>query len=322
MFLLDEDTLGKCCLLHSANDANTSIITHPSHPTCFPPTPYTAKDLIHTILEKYSVTDSSLVLDYFGIFESLDGHNIGACLNPEDRVVDHVKSWTTGGGNGKATDTAKLVFMIRLFMPCLWGLEHKDQVGHRLDKPAPTISVELYLESAYLRDEALIHLQYIQALYHIITSQYPTNEEQALTLGAYHFIFKFGSYKSDVHKLGFLGTRIVEFIPIKLLRLHDFDEWETKLLEHLKDFTAHDNHEKSVQRLYMEDVFKMAIFGSAFFRCNQKGAHNLPENIILGVQFDVSFLLSPHPELAGTLLTLLFPPPSSSPITLTGNQAV
>ena len=107
MFLLDEDTLGKCRLLHSANDANALIITHPSHPTCFPPTPYTAKDLIHTILEKYSVTDSSLVLDYFGIFESLDGHNIGACLNPEDRVVDHVKSWTTEGGNGKATDTAK-----------------------------------------------------------------------------------------------------------------------------------------------------------------------------------------------------------------------
>jgi hypothetical protein len=60
------------------------------------------------------------------------------------------------------------------------------------------------------------------------------------------------------------------------------------LLEHLKDFTAHDNHEKSVQRLYMEEAYKMAIFGSSFFRCNQKGAHNLPENIILGVQFDVS----------------------------------
>ena len=30
-----------------------------------------------------------------------------------------------------------------------------------------------------------------------------------MTLGAYHFIFKFGNYKPEVHKLGFLGTRIV-----------------------------------------------------------------------------------------------------------------
>ena len=82
-----------------------------------------------------------------------------------------------------------------------------------------------------------------------------------------------------------------EFVPIKLLRLHDFDEWETRLLDHLKDFTSHDNKEKTVQRLYMEDIYKMTIYGSSFFRCNQKGAHNLPENIILGIQFDVRFHL-------------------------------
>ena len=171
--------------------------------------PNTAKDLIQTILDKFSVTESLHVSDYFAIYESLDGHNIGLSLNPEDKVVSHVKGWSTGDGNGKASESAKLVFMIRLFMPCLWGITHKDEVAQLMDKPVSTISVELYLESAATRDEALIHLQYIQALYHIITSQYPTTEEQALTLGAYHFIFKFGNYKPDVHKLGFLGTRIV-----------------------------------------------------------------------------------------------------------------
>ena len=186
-------------------------------PLTFPPLPSpskspcnVAKDLIHTILDKFSVVDSATVVDYFGIFESLDGHNIGLSMNPEDKVVGQVKSWSSGG-NSKVTESAKLVFMIRLFMPCLWGLEHKDVVALRLDKPS--FSTELYLESASLRDEALIHLQYIQALYHIITSQYPTTEEQALTLGAYHFIFKFGNYKPDVHKAGFLGTRIVGKLP-------------------------------------------------------------------------------------------------------------
>lgn len=168
------------------------------------------KDLIQTILDKFAVQESHAFVDYFGIFESLDGHNIGASLNPEDRVVEHVKKWSTGAAEGGGTnDQGKLVFMIRLFMPCLWGLEYKDRVAQRLAKPSSMISVDLYLESSTVRDESLIHLQYIQALYHIITNQYPTTEEPALTLGAYHFIFKFGNYKSDVHKLGFLGTRIV-----------------------------------------------------------------------------------------------------------------
>lgn len=245
-----------------------------------------AKDLVQSVLDKFAVVDASRVTDYFAIYESLDGQSINGALSPEDVVVEHVKKWSaTESGDG--TEAGKLVFMIRLFMPCLWGLEFRDQTASRLDKPASTLSVEVYLGSALLRDEALVHLQYIQALYHVVTSQYPTAEEQALTLGALHFIYKFGAYRADVHKLGFLGNRVVEFVPIKLLRMHDFDDWETRLLEHLKDFTAHDNHEKSVQRLYMEEAYRMPIYGCTFFRCNQKGAHNLPENVILGVQFEV-----------------------------------
>ena len=100
-----------------------------------------------------------------------------------------------------------------------------------------------------------------------------------------------------MHKLGFLGQRVVEFVPIKLLRQHDLDEWETRLLEHLKDFTAHDNKQKSVQRLYMEEAYKMGIYGCTFFRCNQKGAHNLPENVILGVQFEGIKIFDRHRAL-------------------------
>jgi len=54
----------------------------------------------------------------------------------------------------------------------------------------------------------------------------------------------------------------------------------------------------------MEDVFKMTIYGSSFFRCNQKGAHNLPENIILGVQHDVSLFLLLAASFISLSLTL------------------
>ena len=282
-----------------------------------------AKDLVQSVLDKFAVADAPSVVDYFAIYESLDGHSINGALSPEDVVVEHVKKWSATE-NGDGTEAGKLVFMIRLFMPCLWGLEFRDQTATRLDKPASTLSVDVYLGAALLRDEALVHLQYIQALFHVVTSQYPTSEEQALTLGALHFIYKFGAYRADAHKLGFLGNRVVEFVPIKLLRMHEFEEWETRLLEHLKDFTAHDNHEKSVQRLYMEEAYHMPIYGCTFFRCNQKGAHNLPDNVILGVQFEVrlSFhLRSPFfPSLAVLSLScspaplLPIPTPSLFPL--------
>lgn len=51
----------------------------------------------------------------------------------------------------------------------------------------------------------------------------------------------------------------------------------------------------------MEDVYKMPIYGCSFFRCNQKGAHSLPENIILGIQFDVSSRRLPVPVCHGRI---------------------
>lgn len=177
--------------------------------------------------------------------------------------------------------------MIRLFMPCLWGLQFKDRVAVALGKPASLMSLEAYLEAASVRDEALLHLQYLQAVYHIVTGQYPTTTEEALTLGALHFNVKFGEYRPPSHRMGFLGARIVEFIPIKHLRQKELEDWEQSLYDTLRD--AQQNgvgagcSSSGAERKYLDTVYRMVHYGCSFFRCFQRSTRSLPEQTILGI---------------------------------------
>ena len=85
----------------------------------------------------------------------------------------------------------------------VWGIEFRDFVARRLDKPVSFLSDEVYLESADVVNEELLRIQFIQAIYFVITGQYYTTEQQILKLSSFHFFYKFGAYKPQVHKRGF-----------------------------------------------------------------------------------------------------------------------
>jgi hypothetical protein len=66
------------------------------------------------------------------------------------------------------------------------------------------LTLEKYFDEAgeHLLDPTLMHLQFIQAVYNIISGRYPTSQEQAIELGAIHFLYKFGEYKPASHVPG------------------------------------------------------------------------------------------------------------------------
>jgi len=252
----------------------------------------TAKSFLKTLLGKIGIAAApdqphhQHLEDFFGLYESLDGGKIDSPLEPGTLVAARLKTWTS--------EASKLVFMIRLNVESLWGLEGSDKVAQRLNKGDAPESLDLEQDLAGVRDQSMIHLQYIQAMYNVITSQYTTTEEQALKLGTLHFQFVFGAFSAAVHKEGFLGSRIVEFVPIKLLRMYDFEEWESRLYHTMSTSGASASgrpHDKALQLRYLLMVVRLPEFGSAFYKCTQTGAHALPETVILGVQHNVS--LSP-----------------------------
>ncbi|RYH29059.1 hypothetical protein EON65_09845 [archaeon] len=138
------------------------------------------KDLLSLCLEKLSVADPSVILPYYGIFESRNGTSIDAHLPLDSLLQDAIRQWS----DLKVDKTAKFLCMIRLYMPCIWGLTNKDEVMRSIGSNGD-MSMETYMEHAEVVDEHALHLQFIQAVYHIITGKYPTTEETALTLGEF-----------------------------------------------------------------------------------------------------------------------------------------
>jgi hypothetical protein len=256
----------------------------------------TVRDLTILILNKFEVTNVDEVVGYFGLFESLNGSSIGDAKKQHENVVDIVSAWSRSASSANA----KFIFMVRLYEPCTYGLEYKDDLERRLDCKSP-LTDQAYHSQAQVRDAGLIHLQYLQAVYSVITGQFPTSVELALKLGMLHFTYKFGAYNSASHKVGFLGARIVEFIPIKHLKSRSMDQWESALIEAVKahhtsyeaaqsEENAEGRDDTKVQRQYLDEVFNMVQFGCTMFKVKVNSgtttaatAKNIPLECFLGV---------------------------------------
>jgi len=290
------------CLLCQMNEARIHFLDNSSK--VFLVNPKTSiKDLLAQCLSKFHILESDVVLPYFGLFESRNGGSIDGVLNLETVVQDVLQSWTEAG----VDKTAKFLFMIRLQVPSLWGLTYKDVIASQMHIDESSLLIKDYLKQAEVIDSSVLHLQFIQAVYNVITGRYPVTNEEALALGSIHFILKFGVFRPESHKPGFLGNRIVEFIPIKLLKTTGFEDWEKKLLLSVEQLSKEEvrveidgeegssgpvlfidpDSEKllSAEHKYMLHIYSLKnIAGSTFFRCTQKCTRNLPESVYLGIQ--------------------------------------
>lgn len=265
------------------------------------------KDVLKQCLEKLEVKDIDFYLPYFALYESRNGSSIDNNIPMDSTVSNILTEWQDSG----VDKTAKFLFMIRLYVPSLSGLDFKDVIAMQNGVNEEDLPPAEYLNSAEVRDPGLLHLQFIQAVYNIITGRYPVVQEEALHLGAIHFILKFGQYRAEIHKQGFLGGRIVEFIPIKLLKVgftghsnnqDPFAEWENKLLERVRSYSSElieemeSGEQNSIgtvkfesngrlltpERKYMDHIYMMAShFGCTFFKCTQKNIRSLPETVYL-----------------------------------------
>jgi hypothetical protein len=84
-------------------------------------------------------------------------------------------------------------------------------VAFKLNKPKGMLTLETYFDESgeHLLDPVLMHLQFIQAVYNIISGRFPTTPDQAIELGAIHFLYKFGEYKPTSHIPGIAGVSAV-----------------------------------------------------------------------------------------------------------------
>lgn len=244
---------------------------------------YPAKEVVRMILEKLDAYDVQDVHPFFSLFESKDGSSIDDALEDDIIVSELIQSWGENQG--------KLVFMMRLYMSNYVGFQYKDVVAKRLGMEPDSMHRQEYLENAEIRDPQLLRLQFMQAVYCIISGQYATTPEEALQLGALQFLAKFGEFKQSRHAPGFLGNRIVEFIPARHLRLKTLEEWEEDFTDSL--VLAHNQRPEGglgsiidPTRRYLERVLKLGdgnMYGNTFFRVTQTSLKSLPSTLLIGV---------------------------------------
>jgi hypothetical protein len=63
-------------------------------------------------------------------------------------------------------------------------------------------------------DPRVQEMLFIQTVYYVVSGMYPSDRDDAVKLAALQFLAKFGEFKPEVHKPGFLGKRLREFIPL------------------------------------------------------------------------------------------------------------
>lgn len=98
-----------------------------------------------------------------------------------------------------------------------------------------------------------------------------------------------------MHEVGYIGNRIVEFIPIKIMKLKSLNEWEQLLLDtvyNMSNEIKSDNEKKGdiensiIMAKYMSILLNMEIFGQTFYRCSQHTVRSLPEKPIIGIHIE------------------------------------
>jgi hypothetical protein len=237
----------------------------------------TAAAVVKMILQKFDVRDVDALLPCFALYKSKTGAAIDGVLASDVIVTDIIEEWA---GN----QTAKLVFMVKLYTMSSIGFEYKDVVARRKGVDMASMSFDEFLSDAEIVDPQLLHLNFIQAVFNVITGMYVTTEDEALRLGALQFLNKFGAYDASKHVKGFLGRRIVEFLPAAHLRKRKLDEWEDSLLEAVS-IIPHGSDAKAVRK-YMEIVMKLSggnMFGLTFFTASQDQFRTLPPQVIVGI---------------------------------------
>jgi hypothetical protein len=87
-------------------------------------------------------------------------------------------------------------------------------------------------------NEATTHLYYIQTKHNILTGYYFAGITNATVLASIQMQIEFGPYSSEKHKLGFMQSRIRDFISTLLLEKHGGKHMEIIILQAYSQSTS------------------------------------------------------------------------------------
>lgn len=227
----------------------------------------TVQEVCRSMAEKIGFADPEDDSLCFSLNECLDGVTIGRSLAGDKEVLSIMESWF-----GKPE--AKFIFQAKLYTDGMIAT----------------------------KDPKIVHMLFIQAVYNVISGTYPTTEKDAVQLAAFQFQAKFGVHNPASHKVGFLTSTIVEYIPGPHLESagKTAQQWE-ELIFHKHAFST----TKDPKEAYCTMLAKRDYYGCVLFAVKQKYDRAFPRRLYLGIsRRGIVLLRIPKTQLEGEMETL------------------
>lgn len=201
----------------------------------------------------------------FSLHQCLDGVTISRQLDAKQKLLTIMEEWPEEG-------EPKLVIQVKLYCRAT-------------------------LESTHPK---VIRMLYIQAVYNVIAGLYQVEIEMAVRLGALQLFAKFGAHNAEKHKVGFLTSTLLEYIPSTLIRKRTPEEWQEALFEHHAGLAIED-----AEREYLNICSELEYYGCQLFGVKQLFDKKLQRHLILGVNRRGILLLKPADGVASNSMEMI-----------------
>lgn len=226
----------------------------------------TADQLRNIVIEKVDLKEHSS----FAIFEKKDGWE--RCLEPDEKPSELMSLWPPKPQGQTDDDSVGFVFKKKIF---------------------------LREEEKELSDPVAKHLVYIQALYSVITSEFPCSVDEAIKLAGLQVQIVYGDHKPGSHVPGFLTQNLKQFIPRDLFSTKKPLEWEAAIFGQHKENSGKSSEDAKSE--YLEIVKGWPFYGTTFYPpCKTIGSKKLPPRTIIGVNAEGILLLNKNKEIIST----------------------
>jgi len=235
----------------------------------------TAEQLKATIVERIELKEDAC----FAVFEKKDGWE--RCLEPEEKPCELMALWTDTKvkpvGNPDKKESLRDAAFAFIF---------KKKIFLRDD-------------DREMQDPVARHLVYIQALYNVIESEYPSSTEDAIKLAALQVQIVYGDHKSGTHVVGFLTQNLKQYIPKDLFTTKRPAEWEAAIFKIHAQLNG--KSPENAKADYLDIVKQWPFYGTTFFPpCRAGPKQKTPNKVIIGVNAEGILMLKKDKELVST----------------------
>ena len=224
----------------------------------------TVKELSRMVTHKLGLKDGTP----FAIFE-VSSDEEERVLDEDERVLDIIAYWQKTydddrAKNPKHVETYKFMYKVRLF------LDFDPQ------------------------DEQAVDLFYIQGVFDVVNSRYPTTEKDCAQLAALQVQERHGDFKGMT---GMVTDQLATYCPKKFIETKAMEQdMEDNIIQKWSSLAGKGYTNMDARGNYLDYIGRWKIYGSTYFIVEPSSENQWPSEIVLAINAKMILVVHPHTQ--------------------------